>query len=191
MRIRRVLERTVRWGVTAGFLASVAAMVFSSWWCCCLSWSNFASTPFRSVVLNNGNGMYQQGGVILVNGTPFSIFSCHLREGRLVLEYALRDGDSLIDGYTLFSSVYGRMGAWKWVDWPWVDNEMIPAPIGGRTFQLPLWVISLTFLCPSLVMWKRKLGPKRGHCRCGYSLIGLTATKCPECGRALLNEPRA
>lgn len=58
---------------------------------------------------------------------------------------------------------------------------------GYLTVQMPAWVLAVACAAPLVVArtvtkrWRRA----SGRClSCGYSLRGLTARRCPECGRA-------
>lgn len=48
---------------------------------------------------------------------------------------------------------------------------------------VPLWIPSVVLLLPTALLWYRDRRFPSGHCqRCGQSLIGVRAKRCPECG---------
>lgn len=48
---------------------------------------------------------------------------------------------------------------------------------------VPLWMPSVVLLLPTALLWYRDRRFPSGHCqRCGQSLIGVRAKRCPECG---------
>ena len=56
-------------------------------------------------------------------------------------------------------------------------------PLWDRLGSIALWIPPLVFLIPLLLTLPRRV--RAGQCPCGYSLLGLTSSKCPECGRAV------
>ena len=59
---------------------------------------------------------------------------------------------------------------------------------GQWGLYIPMWAVAGTFLAVAALAYKRP--PPAGHCgRCGYSLRGLTARRCPECGADLSLAP--
>jgi hypothetical protein len=81
--------------------------------------------------------------------------------------------------------------------WPpsWVPrfepSEIFPRKIGRLTtpqfdLHFPLWIPVITFLMPTIILFKRKPRSLPGRCdTCGYNLTGNTSGKCPECGTQL------
>ncbi len=52
---------------------------------------------------------------------------------------------------------------------------------------IPLWLVLLVLLVPTVVGWKRCRSFSVGHCRaCGYDLTGNVSGTCPECGTAVM-----
>lgn len=88
----------------------------------------------------------------------------------------------------------GRAGRNRWT---WREHAYaIVGDIAAILVALPLlhWMgvdgallvgvgVVLAFLGAIWVLARVRLGPKPGHCRCGYDLSGIEGYLCPECGR--------
>lgn len=58
-------------------------------------------------------------------------------------------------------------------------RQVIALVVGGPSIPLGLVIGSIAAACT-----QNKLGPPKCG-KCGYSLVGLTSDKCPECGQEL------
>lgn len=106
-----------------------------------------------------------------------------------------------IGGGTMVISYEAKPEPWYRVRWSTAPNVVPMPPVGGKAMVLattgtvpltsraviPLWLPALLFLGvrtlflirPLCRRWRRK----HGRCiECGYSLKGLTESRCPECG---------
>ncbi len=59
----------------------------------------------------------------------------------------------------------------------YVDNQF--------TLRMPIWMLLLAILAPTITFYLASRRPLPGHCRCGYNLTGNTSGICPECGNAM------
>lgn len=80
-------------------------------------------------------------------------------------------------------------GAWSWWHWPiykdvsWGGRSLLRT----RTLIFPIWIpILLLFILSRCLRQLRPWLNQEGLCECGYSLVGLTKGRCPECGTSLL-----
>lgn len=55
--------------------------------------------------------------------------------------------------------------------------------LGGGGAHLVGTVVVFACIGAIWVLARVRLGPKPGHCRCGYDLSGIEGYLCPECGR--------
>ena len=75
-------------------------------------------------------------------------------------------------------------------EWFW-PRELYNSSEIVTSLALPLWLLFLAVLIPTLLLWRLDRRPLPGHCRCGYNLTGLTSGRCPECGTAAPAPPSA
>lgn len=72
--------------------------------------------------------------------------------------------------------------------WSWgYGSARAQHPLSGtiNAAWIPLWPAFVLAVGPSAILCVRLRRPAPGCCRCGYSLSGISAAQCPECGRAL------
>jgi len=74
---------------------------------------------------------------------------------------------------------------WNWSGWlPRIDR---PSP-GGGFVTLPVWLLALPLLFPTLLQITRPARSLATACNsCGYDLTGNESGVCPECGIAMTN----
>lgn len=154
--VRLWLERGARWGVTAAFAVFLLATVFGFWWSAGFG-GDFGSWHEAHITANRG--------MILVQVFTFD--------------------DARSPVVDLNSGVWSRVEPMIWWHWPWFDRRAYFGFRHGTSLNLPIWFPTFFLGSFSLVMWRRHMRLVPGHCRCGYSLTGLTAVKCPECGREI------
>ncbi len=105
--------------------------------------------------------------------------SLYLRAGSVSLvRESMVSAPLFVEGHSL--------GLSRWNSWTaqWVMHGSKAGPIyTWAYFEFPIWLLFLTVLLPTLLVWRFVPKFPRGHCRrCGYNLTGLTEARCPECG---------
>lgn len=155
MRIRRVMERTVRWGMTGAFAVFLMATILGFWWSA--AFGRDGGTYVAALTLDRGMAHAQ------------------LLTGRGSVTAANR----------WLGDLGQRVEPMIWWNWPWFESGSNWFLGHGTSLYVPIWCPTFLLGLLLIALWWRFMLPLPGHCRCGYSLLGLTAAKCPECGRAI------
>lgn len=156
MRIRRVIEPAVRWGATGVFAVFMLVFAVGVLFSASLSW--------------------YPGGSLWVS----------IRVERGVLYTGVAPDLPVATPPGLSHANYGYgMQSLRWWHWPWFEKRTMLHGANLWTLAVPIWCVTLLFASMTLALWWCRGRSALNRCRCGYSLVGLAATKCPECGREI------
>jgi hypothetical protein len=161
-RVTRKL-RVCKWIGTALCALMAGALLLSYWWCIDLGW--MPSAP--------GKHAYQVSvcpGFVRIESTnkPMPQRGWHLALGPAT--------EPLYPGMDVLP---GSGSSSRGVQTPTMSSSVISSYV-----TLPIWLLLLVSLIPTLLLWRRELRrPAPGFCRhCDYDLTGNTSGRCPECG---------
>ena len=79
----------------------------------------------------------------------------------------------------------GEYAKWRrW--WRWESRWRTDVDNSWHMARVPLWLVLILVLMPTLLVWYRDRRIPFGHCRkCGYDLTGNVSGVCPECGESI------